>query len=209
MVNRSPSTRGRFIALEGVDGSGKSTQARLLADALRTRGIEVCETREPGGTQLGEAVRALVLATGPDTLSDAAEVYLFAAARAQHVAERIRPALQEGIWVVCDRFVDSSLAYQGVARGIGIDAVASANALAVDDCVPDLVIVIEVPDAMSAGRRRGRDRIEAAGNDFQVAVATGYRELVARAPGRCRLINGEGTPDEVHARVMDALAGIL
>jgi len=154
-------------------------------------------------------VRALVLATGPDTLSDAAEVYLFAAARAQHVAERIRPALQEGIWVVCDRFVDSSLAYQGVARGIGIDAVASANALAVDDCVPDLVIVIEVPDAMSAGRRRGRDRIEAAGNDFQVAVAKGYRELVARAPGRCRLINGEGTPDEVHARVMDALAGIL
>ena len=145
---------GRFIALEGVDGCGKSTQAALLAAALRRAGHRVVETREPGGTALGEAVRGIVLGSDDD-MSPMAEALLFAASRAQHVAQVIRPALSAGAWVVCDRFVDSSLAYQGAARGLGIDAVWAVNAPAVDGCLPDLAIVLDVPPATAGLRDSG------------------------------------------------------
>lgn len=199
----------RFLALEGVDGSGKSTQADLLAEALRDRGLRVVTTREPGGTSLGEGVRTLVLDV-PDPMSPIAEALLFAAARAQHVHQVIQPALADGHWVVCDRFVDSSLAYQGAARGLGIDRVWELNAPAVAGCLPDLALVIDLDAATAMAREAGpADRIESEGVALQRAVADGYRELAARFPERVRLVSGDGTPADVHERVMNLVEELL
>ena len=201
---------GRFISLEGVDGSGKSTQASMLADALRDRGHEVVAVREPGGTPLGEAIRDVVL--GPDAMSPWAEALLFAAARAQLVADVIRPALEGGQWVVADRFLDSSLAYQGTARGLGIERVAQVNAPAIEDCMPDLTIIIDIDPASAADRRAGRgsvDRIEDEGEALQEAVAAGYREVARLFPERSALVSGAGSLDEVHTHVLAAVIGGL
>ena len=196
--------------MEGVDGSGKSTQAGLLADALTARGITVVRTREPGGTPVGERVREIVLGTETGELTLISEALLFAASRAEHVRKRILPALAAGSWVITDRFLDSSLAYQGAARGLGIDTVLEINRTAVDGCLPALSLVIDTPTALTTARRcAAPDRIEAEGEGFQQRVADGYRELAQRFPERVRLIPGEGTQDEVHARVMDAVAGLL
>ncbi len=198
---------GRFIALEGVDGSGKSTQAGLLADALEAAGRTVLRTREPGGTPVGELIRDVVLAAPSLSMTLLAEVHLFAASRAEHVRTVLRPALAGGAWVVSDRFVDSSLAFQGAGRGLGIDAVWELNRSAVDGCLPDLAVVIDVPGPLAAARRKpAPDRIEAEGEGFHARVAEGYRELAGRFPERVRLVDGRGTPDEVHARVRDAVA---
>lgn len=201
---------GRFLSLEGIDGSGKSTQGRMLAQVLRRRGLEVVETREPGGTPLGEAIRGLLLDTPKGSVAPAAEIHLFAASRAQHVAQVIRPALERGAWVVSDRFVDSSLAYQGAARGFGIETVLEANRTAVDGCLPHLTLVIDVPAATAAWRRSGDgdDRIEAEGSAFQEAAAEGYRELARRFPERVVLIDGSGDADAVHAAVMQHLESL-
>ncbi|MGD9571388.1 MAG: dTMP kinase [Thermoleophilia bacterium] len=201
---------GRFIALEGVDGSGKTTQARMLADALERRGVPVLRTREPGGTPVGELIRDVVLAAPSLSMTLLTEVHLFAASRAEHVRTVIRPALTEGTWVVSDRFVDSSLAFQGAGRGIGVEAVWEANRAAVDGCLPDLAVVIDVPLEIAGSRRAAApDRIEAEGPGFHARVAEGYRDLVADNPGRMRLVDGRGTPDEVHARVLDAVAALV
>jgi dTMP kinase len=201
---------GRFVSLEGIDGSGKSTQARMLAPALRAAGRDVVETREPGGTILGEAIRGLLLDSRPGEVAPAAEIHLFAASRAQHVAQVIRPALARGTWVVSDRFVDSSLAYQGAARGFGIETVLEANRTAVDGCLPELTLVIDVPPATAAWRRSADrdDRIEAEGAAFQAAVAEGFRELARRFPERVVLIDGAGEPDAVHALVMQRVGAL-
>lgn len=193
-----------------MDGSGKSTQARRLGEALSALGIAVTATREPGGTDVGERVRDILLAGEPGALSLVAEAHLFAAARAELVRRVVRPALDAGGWVVTDRFIDSSLAYQGVARGLGIEAVLAVNADAVDGCLPDLALVIDTPLAVTAERRcAAPDRIEAEGPGFQERVAAGYRELAARFPERVRLIPGDGAVEDVHARVMDAVAPLL
>ena len=193
-----------------MDGSGKSTQARRLAEALSARGVSVTTTREPGGTEVGERVRDILLAGEPGALSLVAEAHLFAAARAELVRRVVRPALDAGGWVVTDRFVDSSLAYQGVARGLGIDAVMAVNADAVDGCLPDLSLVIDVPIALATARRcAAPDRIEAEGDGFLERVAEGYRQLAARFPERVRIVPGAGDVDEVHARVMDAVGPLL
>jgi dTMP kinase len=202
-------TTGRFIALEGIDGSGKSTQARLLAAALERRGLSVAATREPGGTPLGERVREILLSGEPGALTPVAEATLFAAARAELVARVVRPALESGSWVVTDRFLDSSLAYQGAARGLGVDLVLEINRPAVDGCLPDLAVVVDVPVTVAAGRRcASPDRIEAEGEGFQQRVADGYRELARRFPERVRLVPGEGSVEEVHRAVMDAVGAI-
>lgn len=193
-----------------MDGSGKSTQARRLAEALSARGVSVTTTREPGGTEVGERVRDILLAGEPGALSLVAEAHLFAAARAELVRRVVRPALDAGGWVVTDRFLDSSLAYQGVARGLGIDAVMAVNADAVDGCLPDLSLVIDVPIALATARRcAAPDRIEAEGDGFLERVAEGYRQLAARFPERVRIVPGAGDVDEVHARVMDAVGPLL
>ena len=203
-----PLVGARFIALEGIDGSGKSTQARLLADALDERGVAVEVTREPGGTALGERVRELLLSGDPGTVSPVAEVHLFAAARAQLVHEVIRPALDAGRWVVTDRFLDSSLAYQGGARGLGLDRVLEANRAAVEGCMPDLSLVIDMEPGATRGRRRAQpDRIEAEGEGFRAKAAEGYRAVAARFPERVVLVSGEGGVEDVHARVMATVEG--
>jgi dTMP kinase len=193
---------------EGVDGSGKSTQARLAADALRSAGHVVVETREPGGTALGERLREVLLGSPSGAISDRAEVGLFAAARGQLVDEVIAPALSRGDWVVCDRFLASSLVYQGAGRGLGIDAVLRANGVAVAGCTPDLTLIVDVPLAIARSRRGVADRIESENDAFHVRVASAYRELAERFPDRMRAVDGTGSPDAVHARVMAAIGSM-
>ncbi len=182
-----PGSAPCFIVLEGADGSGKSTQVSRLADRLRASGRTVVETFEPGATVLGARIRAIVLdgpdaSVGTESPSAITEALLMAADRAQHVAEVVRPALARGAWVVCDRFVPSSLVYQGVARGLGVDAVADASAWATGGLEPDLVVVLDVDDSVADVRRSQSDRLEREGNVFHGAVRAAYREL-ARSHG--------------------------
>lgn len=195
-------SRGRFVTLEGIDGSGKSTQADLLAGALERSGRDVVRTREPGGTTLGEAVRAILL-DGEGAVSGAAEVLLFAAARAQLVREVIAPALADGRWVVCDRFLDSSLAYQGGARGAGIDVVAGVNALAVGESMPDMTLLLSISPERAAARRAGAaDRIEAEGLALQERVARAYRQIADGDPGRITVVDADRPEDAVHREIV-------
>jgi dTMP kinase len=190
-----------FISFEGLDGSGKTTQAAMLADALELEGVTVVRVREPGGTATGERVRALLL-DADATIGAAAEALLYAAARAQLVDEVIRPALARGETVVADRFIDSSLAYQGIARGLGVDEVLRVNRLATGGLMPDLTLLLELPADEAAARRGGEpDRIEAEGSGFHADVARGFAEAAVRFPERVRAVDASGPPREVLARV--------
>jgi len=189
-----------FVSFEGVDGSGKTTQARLLERHLAGLGREVVATREPGGTELGEELRRLVL-DGPD-MTPWAEAALFAASRAEHAAEVIRPALARGADVVCDRFVDSSLAYQGIARGLGLDLVLQLNLTVLEGLVPDRTFVVAVDAATAAARRKGApDRIEQEGDGFQAEVGRAYAQLAERFPERVELVDGAQPPAKIAAEV--------
>ena len=193
-----------FVTFEGVDGSGKSTQAELAAGFLAGAGREVVATREPGGTPLGERIRGLLL-DGPE-MGAWAEASLFAAARAELAERVIRPALARGAFVVSDRYLDSSLAYQGVARGLGIDRVLELNA-AVQDLLPDRTFVLLVDEATAAVRLGRRpDRIEREGAGFRKAVQEGFREVAARFPERIVVLDGAEPVEAVAARVREELA---
>lgn len=205
---------GRFIAFEGGEGAGKSTQARLLAEGLRARGLMVVVTREPGGTPGAEAIRALLLhPPGEPGWTPQAEALLFAAARADHVARLIRPALERGEWVICDRFVDSSRAYQGGAGRLGDEAITALHAFGSDGLRPDRVILLEGDEAALAGRLAARgqaaDAIEGRGVDYHRAVAAGFRALAEADPAGFARIDAMGAPEEVHARILAALADLL
>ena len=197
-----------FVSIEGVDGSGKSTQARLLEQHLRGLGRDVVATREPGGTELGEAVRQLVL-NGPE-MTDWAEAALFAAARAEHAAEVIRPALGRGADVVCDRFVDSSLAYQGIARGLGLEPVLQLNLTVLEGLLPDRTFVLALDAGAAGARRRGNpDRIEREGDAFQARVGEAYQELARRFAERIELLDGSRPAEEIAAVVRGRVEGLL
>jgi len=193
-----------FVTFEGVDGSGKSTQARLLTEGLRAEGREVVHTREPGGTPLGERVRELLL--HGDDLAPWAEAALFAAARAQLVETVIRPALARGADVVCDRYLDSSLAYQGLARGLGIERVLELNSVATNGLLPDRTFVIAVPPVEAAARKSGDpDRIESEGHAFAEEVDRAYRELARLFPERVVVVDGTQSAEDIAGQIRGQL----
>jgi dTMP kinase len=192
-----------FVTFEGADGSGKSTQAELLRAALEAEGRDVVLTREPGGTELGEAVRTLVL-NGP-TMGAWAEAALFAASRAEHVEEMIRPALDRGADVLCDRYFDSSLAYQGIARGLGVDAVLQLNLAVTGGLVPDVTFLLLLDPGVATGRQVDPDRLEREGRVLQAKVDVAYRELAERFPERIVTIDATGSADEIAREVRERL----
>ena len=196
---------GWLIAVEGTDGSGKSTQARLLAQHLGA-----VYTREPGGTPLGERLRDMVLDPAGDHPVDRAEALMIAAARAQHVAEVVRPALAEGRHVVTDRYLESSIAYQGHGRRLGPGEVAAVSAFATEGLAAKLVLLIGVAGPVAANRRSGRlDRIELAGDEFHARVVAAYRAMATAEPDRWVVVDGTGTVEEVAERVAAGVADRL
>jgi dTMP kinase len=192
-----------FISLEGVDGSGKSTQAKLLVEAL---GPETVAIREPGGTSAAERIRALLADPSLD-IDPFAELLLFSAARADLVSRVIRPALEAGKVVVADRFADSSIAYQGGARGLGTSHVLSLTDTVIDGLWPDLTLLLRVDPETGLGRAESDDRFEAEGLELQRAVAEAYEEIAVIASDRVVAIDASGTVEEVHARVMETVRG--
>ena len=196
-----------FITLEGLDGSGKTTQAQLLGARLEAEGSEVVLTREPGGTPLGEEIRNLVLHGGE--VAPWAEAALYAASRAQHVEQLIRPALERGAIVICDRYVDSSVAYQGIARGLGLERVLDLNLAAVGGLMPDHTILLEISADEAMARMSGeRDRIEREGDGFHVRVADAYRQLATRFPERYLVLDGTLQADALAEQIAAAIKGV-
>lgn len=207
-------SRGRFISLEGGEGVGKSTQLEGLAEALRGRGLTVLITREPGGSPGAEAIRKLLLEGDETRWSPRAEALLFAAARSDHVEKTIEPALERGEWVLSDRFVDSSLAYQGQAGGLGIEAVRELHRFGSLDFLPDRSLVLMLGESEGALRARARDgnlgdRIGSRPPSYHAAVEAGFRAIAAAEPDRVQLIDASGTPQTVTARLLYALGDLL
>lgn len=205
-------TRGRLITIEGIDGAGKSTLATALARSLEEAGIPVVLLREPGGVALSERIRALV--KDPALRVDpAAEALLYAAARAQLVAERVAPALADGTWVLLDRFVDSSLAYQGAARGLGVEQVRAVNALAVGGLIPDRTLLLRIDPVLARARQAGRgevaDRLEREPDAFFTAIADAYDALAAAEPARFTVLDATADEAALLAAARSALAGLL
>ena len=204
--------RGRFISLEGGEGVGKSTQAKALAAALRERGIAVLLTREPGGSDGAEAIRELLLSGEDDRFGAEAEALLFAAARADHVRKTIRPALAAGQWVISDRFLDSSLAYQGGAGALGIEAVRAINAFALGGTFPDRTLILRSSEGTARARARdhqGSDRIGGRSDEYHHKVATAFHLIAAEEPERVRLIDASGSAEQVTERLVEAIADLL
>jgi dTMP kinase len=204
-LKRPPAT-GVFIAFEGVEGAGKGTQIRKLEEHLRAEGRDVLVTREPGGTELGEQIREVLLDPKTGKLDARSEALLFAAARAQTVSSVIRPALADGKIVICDRYVDSSLAYQGWARGLGETDVLTLNVWATQGLFPDLVVLLHVePERGLLRSTEAPDRMELEGQDFHAKVADAYLKIAEEHPERFVVIDGDQSLEEVFAAVCDAV----
>lgn len=205
--------RGKFIALEGGEGVGKSTQIKAIAELLDKRGIPVLVTREPGGSEGAEAIRKLLLEGDEKRWSPRAEALLFAAARADHVEKTIRPALEKGAWVLSDRFVDSSLAYQGEAGGLGIARIRDLHEFGSEDFLPDRTLVLTLDPGEGVLRAKHRDgnadRIGARSPAYHGAVLSGFRRLAEKEPGRVKLIDASGNANAVTARLFAALSDLL
>ncbi len=204
-------SRGLFITVEGIDGVGKSTQAALTEALLDSAGYDVLRLREPGGVAISEKIRAILLDPANTEMGDVCELLLYEAARAQLVHQVIRPALAAGQTVICDRFYDSTTAYQAFADGLDRDMVARANELAVDGCRPDLTLVFDAPVEAALCRRSGRDaedRLELKGLEFQHRVAAGFRVVAADEPDRVKLIDAVGSIAEVFSSVVDELRSV-
>lgn len=208
-------TAGRFLTLEGGEGAGKSTQAKALAAALRTRGLSVALTREPGGSAGAEEIRDLLMRGQAARWSAHSEALLFAAARGDHVDKVINPALASGEWVICDRFIDSSRAYQGAAGGIGDAAILALHAFGSRGMLPDRTLVLEVPTAMGRARAAARDgsgdadRFAQRDHGFHESVVQAFRDYAAADPARVRLIDATRSPDDVTGRLLAEIADLL
>lgn len=197
--------RGRFITFEGGEGSGKSTQAKRLADRLKLRGHEVVLTREPGGSPGAEAIRHLLLKGIVKPLGPEAEAFMFAAARDDHVNTLIRPALERGAWVISDRFIDSTRVYQGSLSNVDQRLIRALERLVVGDTMPDLTLIMDVPPetglSRAYGRGQGADRFEAEHIEYHRLLRDAYRELAEREPERCVLVDGTASADSIAVRV--------
>jgi len=203
---------GRFITLEGGEGVGKTTQLHALADALRARGLGVVTTREPGGSEGAEAIRRLLLEGSEERWSAPAEAMLFAAARTNHVDALIRPALLRGEWVIADRFLDSSLAYQGGAGGLGIEEVRALNLFGIGDCLPHRTLLLLHPQGAERARSRDgddSDRIGSRPASYHQAVEQAFRSIAAAEPDRIKEIDASGAPGDVTARLLAAMGDLL
>ena len=204
--------RGRFISLEGGEGVGKSTQVKALAAALRERGVDLVVTREPGGSEGAERIRELLLTGEDERWSPEAEALLFAAARTDHVDKVIRPAILAGKWVLSDRFIDSSLAYQGGGGSLRIDAVRSINAFGIDEWFPDRTLVLALAEGGARARARDNeesDRIGGRPEGYHQKVDLAFRQIASNEPQRVRIVDASGTPDEVTNRLLDAIEDLL
>ncbi len=201
--------RGRFITLEGGEGAGKTTQVALLQAALRGAGIDALATREPGGAPGAEAIRPLLVQGAPGRWDAMGEALLHYAARRDHLLTTVRPALQAGTWVICDRFADSTMAYQGFGLGLGAELIAALDHMVVGDTRPDLTLILDLP--VTAGLRRAAarhgdaQRYERMDLDFHRRVRQGFLEIARRDPGRCRVIDAAGGIEATHAAVRDAV----
>ena len=207
-------TRGRFIALEGGEGVGKSTQAGLLVEALEARGVEVVRTREPGGTIGSEAIRKLLLHPPGEGWNARTEALLFAAARADHVDKLIAPALEEGKWVVCDRYVDSTRAYQGGGGGLDDALIMQLHSIGSGGLLPDLTLLIEIssPEAQARLRERDGNNSDAIGGRdeaYHASVNAAFSRFADEEPDRFARIDGEGSPAQIHARILKAVDPML
>lgn len=216
-VVRSPlagsAPAARFITLEGIEGSGKSTLTRALQARLPQRGLSVVATREPGGTPLAEQLRATLLARGGESIDPIAETLLMFAARAVHLANLIRPALRAGSWVLCDRFTDATRAYQGAGRGVDRGLIEQLAASVHGDLWPRRTLLLDLPAPLGCARARGRggasDRFDAEGERFFERVRRGYLDIAAAEPERVRLIDASGSPEQVQQQALEALADVL
>ena len=197
---------GLFITLEGADGVGKSTQAQLLKEFLEAKNIEVLTLREPGSTVIGEQIRQILKNTDNKNMANYTEAYLFAAARAQIVEEIIKPQLAKGEVIVCDRFVDSSIVYQGIARGLGAEKIAQINHYATEGITPDITFLIDTPPQIANWRKEdSADRIEEEGLAFQDLVYQGYKSLAGQHKDRYIILDGTCTIDQIHQQIVDTI----
>ncbi|NCC53515.1 MAG: dTMP kinase [Spartobacteria bacterium] len=210
--------RGKFVTFEGPEGSGKTTQAKALVERLKAQGLDVLYTREPGGTRTGEAIRGILqFDTAGEPISPQTEVLLFAASRAQLVRHVILPALEQGTWVVSDRFADSTTVYQGYGRGFSIESMLTINAFAIGEAVPDMTLLLDVSVDLGFERLAVRmeaqgtqkDRIEQEAKDFHERVRNGYLELAARWPERFCKLDGSGTQEQVKEFVWEQVRGLF
>lgn len=212
----SSPTRGLFIVFEGGDGAGKSTQVALAKQWLESRGAKVTTTREPGGTQISEELRSLVLDHGHGDIDARTEALIYSAARAAHVQQVISPALEAGTHIICDRFVDSSLAYQGMGRALGFDAVASINDFATGGLKPDATIILDISAEHGRARRiaasggvEQSDRLESEPDDFHERIRNAFLDLAARDPRRYLVLDATASVEQLHQSVVQHLAGLL
>ncbi|EPR14303.1 dTMP kinase [Ruminiclostridium papyrosolvens] len=204
--------KGLFITVEGTDGSGKTTQIKLMEEFLKAAGIDVVLSREPGGTEISEMIRDLILDPQNTDISPLTEMMLYAGARAQHVFQVIRPALESGKYVICDRFVDSSYAYQGCGRGVDLKTVADVNRAAVDGVVPDITFFLDIDPRLAIERRiksTGADRIEQEKMDFHMRVYEGYRKMSLLYPDRIKTIDASKSIEEISSQIKIFLKEIL
>ena len=197
--------RGKFITFEGCEGCGKSTQVKLFNEYLTKNQIPHIFTREPGGEKISEEIRRILLDANNKEMTDECEALLYAASRVQHLSDRVEPALQQGKLVICDRYVDSSLAYQAYARGLGVDFVSKINAFALTKYLPDVTIFIDLTPEAAFLRKHGadeNDRLEQAGMAFHQRVYEGYKALAEQEPDRIVAVDGNKTPQEIFADVL-------
>ena len=200
--------RGKFITFEGCDGCGKSTQLKMLSDYLTKENVPHIFTREPGGGKISEAIREILLSGKNAEMTDECEALLYAAARVQHLSDRVEPALTKGELVICDRYVDSSLAYQAYARGLGVEFIGGINAFALTNYLPDVTIFIDLTPEAAFKRKHGadeNDRLEQAGMAFHKRVYEGYKKLAQENPNRFVCVDGNMTPQEIFEEIVRVL----